>query len=377
MKLIPWRILIGLVLITSLSQCSNDQLADKPIENKSPRAIKVNQTSNKVPEYETVIAELVDEDQKITISGRLQSIEKVQIASEVPGRALKTNKILNEGVRYQKGETLVKIDKEQQILNLKAQKSQFQSALVRIMSQIQLDYPEDHLKWDAYLQSFDPSIDLPELPEVNNDQLKYFLAANNIFATYYNIKSAEIMLPKYTIKAPFQGVVIQGNVGLGTIVNPGVPLATYSRTDVYELKAAVSSADIYQLKPGQKLKLYHRNTGKKWTGTVHRLGSTIDPTTQSIPVFIRVSGSGLREGMFLETQIGSVSTEGVVILPLSALTRSNQVLMINDSTVISKPVERVHFEQDKVWVKGLAGGEKIITESIEVPIVGTKAAAKS
>ena len=371
-----WRLFVGFLILISLVKCASEQDENQIIET-GPKAIPVNQVPSKVPQYETVLAQVEDIPQSLKISGRLQFLEKLQIASEVPGKALKTPKLLNEGIRYQKGEALVQIDNRQQILNLKAQKSQFQSALVRIMSQIELDYPEAHPAWDGYLKAFDLGEPLKDLPEVSEDQLKFFLSANGVFSTFYTIKSAEIQLPKYLIKAPFSGVITQGSISPGAIINPGIPLATYSRTDVFELKAAVSSSNVSQLRPGQKLKLIHQNTGQSWMGKVHRLGGTIDAGTQAIPVFIRVSGKGLREGMFLETSLNGENQSGVVVLPLTALNRTNEIHQILDSTVVLKKVEPVHYEQDQVWVKGLDGGEVIITETIDEPIVGTKGSTKS
>ncbi|MEM1216766.1 MAG: HlyD family secretion protein, partial [Bacteroidota bacterium] len=268
------------------------------------------------------------------------------------------------------------VDDQQYHLGLRAQRSQFHAALVRIMSQIKLDYPTAHTAWDEYLRSFKAEELLPELPVVNNDQLRFFLSANNVYATYYNIKSAEEMLPKYRIKAPFSGVVTQGNVSAGSVVAPGTPLAQFSRTDVYELKAAISSAQVDLLKAGQKIQLRHGGTDQEWTGTVNRIGQTIDPATQAVPVFIRLSGRGLRAGLFLEATLATNSFDDVVALPNAAINRNNQVHLIQDGTVRLQDIEPIHYADNKVWVKGLKNGQVVITESTIDPIVGTKAKAK-
>lgn len=364
-------------LVTLLSwQCSSDENTATTAQ-EGPKGVQVNQAPPRLKQFPTITAQPVDQARKLSITGRTQPLEVLQIVAEVQGKALKTPKLLNEGIRYKKGETMVNIEDDQFQLDLKAQKSQFLASLVRIMSQIQLDYPAAHPAWDQYLRDFDEHALLPDLPEVTDDQLRYFLSANNVFASFYSIKSAEERLPKYQVKAPFTGIVTQGNVSAGAVINPGVPLATYSRTDVYELKAAISSKDANRFKIGQKITLTHNNTGKRWTGTVNRFGGAMDQGTQSVPVFIRVSGSGLREGMFLEANLETDAYEQVVALPLVALNRNNQVHLIQDSTVQLQDVVPVHYEQNEVWVKGLQGGEQIIIEEIIHPIVGTKAISQS
>jgi len=368
------RLLLSLSMVLLLWNCASESSAETPTETAKASSQK---SKNEVPAYRTQEATPQDQSRVLSITGRTQPLEEVQVIAEVQGQALATDKLLNEGIRYRKGETLVRIDDAQYRLNLQAQKSQFQSALVRLLSQIKLDYPEAHPDWDAYVRDFNVEETLPELPPVDNDQLRFFLSANGVFASYYQIKSAEEQLPKYNIYAPFTGVITEGNLSPGAVVTPGQPLATYSRTDVYELKAAVSSADIDRLKGGQKIKLIHSNTGESWTGYVHRIGGAFDPSTQSVPVYIRVSGRGLREAMFLEATLEAEGYEQVVALPLDALNRKNQVHVIRDSTVVLQEVTPVHYETQQVWVQGLKGGEQIIVEDVLGPIAGSKAIPKS
>lgn len=360
---------LSFLLIHCGSESSNEKRAPA---TKDP----VNQPNTPTTSFKTIEVKPSSFERSINITGRIKPLETIQISAEVQGKALSTGKLLDEAVRYRKGELLVKIDDAQFSLNLQSQKSQFQAALVRIMPQIKLDYADSHKAWDEYLRKFDPSAVLAPLPEVKNEQLQFFLSANNIFSSYYSIKSAEETLLKYEIKAPFTGIITQGNVTPGTIINPNVPLATFSRTDLFEVKAAVSSTYIANLKQGQKLELTHRNTGEVYKGTIHRIGGAIDPSTQSVPVFIRVSGKHLREGMFLESSLDANTYDDIVALPLAALNRSNQVHVIQDSLVSLKDVKPLIYEQDQVWVEGLNEGEQVITEEIIEPIVGTRAISK-
>ena len=328
------------------------------------------------PSFQTQKVVLQSTDQLVSITGRTQSLESIQITSEVQGKVLTTGKILNEGVSYRKGETMVKIDSRTFSLNLKSQKSQFLASLVRLMPQIKLDYVDEHPAWDTYVNSFSVENALPDLPEVQNEQLRYFLSANNVFTSFYSIKSGEETLSKYRITAPFTGVVTQGNVSRGAVVNPGVPLASFSRTDVFEVKAAISSADIADMKIGQSISLTNKLTGDTYKGRVKRLGGSVDAGTQSIPVFIQVSGKGLKEGMFLEASLGSGKAEQVAEIPLIAMTRTNQVHVIQDSVVSLKEVVPLSFTENSVWVRGLADGEEVIIEEILEPITGIKAVSR-
>ncbi len=370
------RAAIFTVLAGGLWNCSEQPNKTSKADN-SHLSVAVNNTAEQWPKYQTLVANPADRTRQLSISGRLQPLEQQQVVPEVSGKALPTKKILNEGVRYRRGEPMVRVDDTRYKLDLASQKSQFQASLVRIMSQIKLDYADAHETWDQYLRSLDRAQLLPVLPEVTDDQLLFFLSANNVFAQYYAIKSAEELLPKYEIKAPFTGVVISGNLSAGAVVNGGVPVAVYSRSDVYELRAAVSTTDVNRFKANQRLELMHAATGETWEGVVHRLAGTVDPGSQSIPLFIRVSGRHLREGMFLEATLESDRYQQVVVLPLTALNRSNQVHCIIDSIVVLKEVVPVYYDKDSVWVTGLQQGDQVIIEELFRPIAGSKALART
>lgn len=364
--------LVGLLLSLAVWQCSSE---DNQQGTTADAASKP--AATKIPSFQTLTANPADQARRVTLTGRILPSERLQIVAEVQGKVLPSKKILNEGISYRKGDLMIHIEDDQYRLNLQAQKSQFQTLLVRNMSKIKLDFPEHYDTWVDYLKSFDPKQLLPELPEVEDEKLNFFLSANDFYSSYYNIKSAEELLPKYQIRAPFTGIITQGSLVPGSVINPGAPIATLSRTDLFELKAPVSSADIKRFKVGQQIKLVHNNTGQTWTGRVHRIGGTMDPSTQSAPVFIRLSGRDLREGMFLEATLETDAYEKVVVLPLSAMNRNNQVHVIQDSVVVLQQVNPLHFDQDQVWVGGLEGGEKIIVEPLTGPIVGIRAVPKS
>ncbi|MEL7423296.1 MAG: efflux RND transporter periplasmic adaptor subunit [Bacteroidota bacterium] len=371
----PLHLLALFVLAATCWQCTAEAKPDDASSTLEAGANKQAAAAT-LRTFATTQATPQDYQANIPITGRINALEQIPIIAEVQGQVEAGTKLLQEGVRYRKGETLVRIEDKQYRLGLQAQRSQFQSSLVRIMSQIQLDYPDAHGAWDEYLRNFKADQTLAALPEVTDDQLRYFLAAQGVFTTYYNIKSAEELLPKYRIKAPFNGIIAEGSISAGTVVSPGAQLARFSRTDIYEFKASLSASDIDKVRLGQQLQLRQPTNGKTYIGKVHRIGGTVDPGTQAVPVFVRVSGAGLRDGMFLETGMATEALSQVVAVPKDALTRDDQVHVIVDSTVILHKVQPVRYSEDVIWVTGLETGMEVITEQLTEPIVGLRALPK-
>ena len=159
----------------------------------------------------------------------------------------------------------------------------------------------------------------------------------------------------------------------GAVVQPGQQLARISRTDVYEMRASLPAGSAESLRPGQRIALTSRNLGRDYEGTVHRFAPDLDPATQSVTAFVRVSGKGLRNNLYLEGAIAGEGLEGVVVIPKEALNRDGTVYHIKDGVVAAHPVEVARIDADKAYLRGLPAGLTVITENMAAPIVGQRA----
>ncbi|MEL7162869.1 MAG: efflux RND transporter periplasmic adaptor subunit [Bacteroidota bacterium] len=187
------------------------------------------------------------------------------------------------------------------------------------------------------------------------------------------MKAQEATLDDYTVTAPFSGRLTMAAVDPGSYVAPGAPLAKISRTDVYEVRAALPANAVSLVKPGQKITLRARNLGRTYSGTVNRFGTAIDQATQTVTAFVRVSGPELRSGLYLEAELPGSALENVAVLPKEALARDNSVYVIDAGVVRSRPVEIALVEADKVYLRGLNDGDRVITETVQEAIIGSKA----
>ena len=245
--------------------------------------------------------------QKINLTGRVIPSQKIDIIPEVEGTMLATGRPFKEGVTYGKGEVLVRIDDAEARYTLIAQKSQFVKALIGIMSIIQLDYPGDFNKWNRFLKGIDVKKAIPDIPETINDQLRYYLSGQDIYNLYYGIKSQEERLKSYTIRAPFSGTLSLTTTDVGNLVRPGSNLGTFVKTDHYEVKASVPAIHINDLELGKRIHLWANNINKSVIARVARFGPGLDAETQSVPVYLTISDADLREGMYLEGELQTVS----------------------------------------------------------------------
>ncbi|MEO0734584.1 MAG: efflux RND transporter periplasmic adaptor subunit [Bacteroidota bacterium] len=360
------RLLSGLVLTLCLFACGE---APNPATDPAPAA----SAQEKTPNYPTTTVSLEDVERPLRITGRVVPLQESVISSQVPGKVLPTRKLLQEGKYYRKGEIMVRIDDEALRYRLQADRANLVTSLVRVLSDLSIDYPAEHPTWEAFTKTIQPEEVLPTLPSTENEQLRYFISAQGIPAQYYAIRAQEATLDDYVVTAPFSGKLTRASVEPGTVVQPGQQLATISRTDVYEVRAAVLAASVPQLKIGQRLQLTAANLGTTYTGTINRYGTAIDQATQTVTAFVRLSGEQLREGLYLEAELPGESLKAVAVLPKEALTRDGGVHLIEEGTVVLREVTPVLIEADKVYLRGLTDGDRVITAAINRPIVGTAA----
>ncbi|WP_273444042.1 efflux RND transporter periplasmic adaptor subunit [Neolewinella agarilytica] len=302
---------------------------------------------------------------KLDVQGRLEAYNKIALFTEVGGTVLETGKSFKKGVYFGKGETLLRIDDAEARLSLQAQKATLLNGIAMIMPDLKIDYPESFAAWESYLGQFDENAPIKPLPSAVNQREKLFIAGKNLYSQYYNIKSVEERLSKYTLRAPFSGVLTSTEIDRGAVVRPGQQLGEIMATGFYEMVATVSLSDLDFLKPGGSVELYSEDIDGKWTGKIRRISDQIDATTQTVNVFIGVSGKELREGMYLRGEADARTLENVVEIDRDLLIDEGEVYVVENDTLLSLvPVVVRKFNRETVIVSGLPEGAELLTSDV-------------
>lgn len=296
---------------------------------------------------------------EIRITGRVASVDRVDLFSEVQGVLLSGDRPFRTGNRFQKGDVLVRLDNTEAALELASLRSRFQSALSAMLPEIRLDYPDRFEIWATHVQEINPEQPLPQLPEITDRTERFFFSANDIFGQYFSIRSAESRLEKFTIRAPFNGELRMADAFPGTLISPGIKLGEFFG-DTHELESFVSVSDLEFIETGSRVTLQSPVLNEQLTGRISRIGSSIDPTTQAFPVFIEISSPKLRDGIYLEGRITGRILDDVTEIPRNLLTRENTVMVIEEGIATHRSVEPVYFNRETVLVRGLSSSDQVI-----------------
>ncbi len=349
----------GLAMFQYMSKQKKSTL-DGKINKKERRTVNTNSfTAQKIPNI-------------IEIDGRLRAQERVNITSRVQGIMLPSPRSIRVGKYFKKGDLLYSIDNKEASFNLKAQKSSLVTSITQMMPDIKFDYPQSFDKWQKYLTDFDINKPIKALPQADSDQEKYFINGRNLYNQYFQIKSQETILSEYKIYAPFSGVITAANIFPGSLISPGQILCSMINTNQYEIASPIRMEDLKYTKVGQKVTLKSDGLDQTWNGQIQRIGTQIDESTQNIPLYISVSGKGLKDGMFLKGEISGNLIENVFELPKSIFITPNSLYTVIDSTLQIKEVTSVKRKKDKVIVRGISPTDKIVVSSLAGLFPGQK-----
>jgi multidrug efflux pump subunit AcrA (membrane-fusion protein) len=306
----------------------------------------------------------------ITTNGSLVAKNKIELYSEVQGVLMSTKKEFKPGTSYKKGAVLIQMNSDEFYANFQAQKSNFYNDLTAIMPDIRLDFPEESSKWEAYLANFDLNKPIQELPAINSDKEKFFISGRGIFASYYNVKNLAVKLNKYTLRAPFDGILTETLVNPGSLIRSGQKLGEFIDPSVYEVSVSVKSEFKDLLQVGKEVTLYNLGKTESWIGKVIRINGKVDTNTQTIKAFIQVSANDLKEGQYVEVALQAKAEEGAYEVHRNLLVENSKLFVVKDSVLDIIEVQPIFENKNTVVVRGIENGTKIISKPVPGAHVG-------
>ena len=302
---------------------------------------------------------------QIPSNGVLEAYQRIKVTARVQGLMQTISPLFKSGQAYKKGQTLVQIESSEFRSNVISQRASLYNLITSVLPDLELDFPEAYEIWKAFLLQFDVEQTVPALPAME-ENVRLFISGRGIISSYYALQNLEKSLTFYSIKAPFDGVLVAANVTEGSLIRPGQELGDFIAPDHYELKVALPKSYVEKIAVGASVELKSIDTQKTYPGKVARINAKVTTQTQSVEVFIRVSNPELKEGMYMESQIGALEFENVFSIDRGLLDGDQQLYLIEKNQLQLKQVKVVHFTETDAIVSGLTDGQLLIAQ----PIIG-------
>lgn len=185
------------------------------------------------------------------------------------------------------------------------------------------------------------------------------------------LRAVEARLADRLIRAPFDSVVGLRQVSVGTLLTPGMPVATLHDDSVMKLDFTVPELRLAQLQPGQRVVAASRAfPDEQFEGQISVLDNEVDPVTRAIRVRALMPNPDglLRPGMLMSVLVEGEQRQALVIpegalLPLG---RQQFVMVVSEreGKTVAGRLEVTIGERSAGMVEvveGLSEGQLVIT----------------
>ena len=311
---------------------------------------------------------------EIERNGKLQSSNRISIISEIKGTKKKNrNKNFKEGENYKKGEIIIEINSDEFNSTVKQSRSELKNLIASVLPDIKIDYSENFDKWKRYFDNLTVENPISKMPDSSSEKENLFLVGRGIESAYYKVKNLEERLSKYKIKAPFDGILVKGNISDGAYIVPNQMLGEFIDPNNFEVSVNIPVNHIEKIKLNQSVSIIYNDNKNTITGNIKRINRKVDEMTQTIKIFIEFNNKNLFEGKFVEVKIPMGIIPNSQIISRSLLINDKYVFIANEDDKISKiNVTPLFYNKENVIVSGLNDGTRLITSNVSDVYEGMK-----
>ncbi len=306
-------------------------------------------------------------------SGRIQSLESMDLVPEVSAKALEVAFRLREGMQFSAGDTLLILDDAVARNSFRSASADLVNAIAGILPDLRADWSNQAGAWEKFLSEL--NLDhLPALPAVEGN-LQVFLARNKVFTLYYNASNLQIQLQKHVILAPFRGAVLKTMVTPGSFVRSGVTVAQLTRTEGLELSIPLPLDEVRHLRPGHAVVVYLENGKDSIRTQVGRIMPLVDAQTQTQQVFLRVQSDarkGVLAGAYASVRMRTEALPRAFALPRAAMPVEGMVHLVRGGLLQNVNVNIARRDAESLYItSGIEEGDTVLVQAVAEAVPGT------
>ncbi len=338
------------------------------------------------PKKQAVVVETIsmkpgNYQSSVQVMGTVMPDRQISIKSKVSGEVIFLSSRFVQGGVMKKGETLLKLDNSDYMIEV--QKAQ--SALDKVLSDLaiekgsQLIAKEELKLMNEASQSVVKATDLA----LRRPQLAQVKAA--IKSARADLEKARLSLSRTIVIVPFNALVLEKQVDLGSLVTVQGTLATLVDVDTYRVEAQVPPDRLAALRTGKDsgsvAQIYSQYSDQTWQGKLVRTTGRMSGKSRMAGVIILVSDPlGLKDKEnraplllddHVNVRIMGEILENVFSISRSILRDKNTVWMYNSGVLEIKEVRLAWKEDTKVYIRsGITLGDIVITSDLSAAVKG-------
>jgi len=218
-------------------------------------------------------------------------------------------------------------------------------------------------------------------------------AESTVAAAQATLDRARLDLERTVVRAPFNAILAQRNVDVGSKTAAGTPLATIVGTDSYRVRASVPVGELRWLRipgitgeEGSPVRVHCETAwgpGVTRDGKIERLMTELERQGRMAQLLVKVEDPldlkrhaeqrrPLVLGSYVRVEIDGSPLKNVARVPRAVVRNGQQVWIMTDANAldIRDITARWSGEEDVFVAEGLSDGEKLVVSDLATPVQG-------
>lgn len=326
--------------------------------------------------------------------GVVQAKHRSELNALVSGQVRQVSPEFKAGGRVSEGDILLSLDTSDYELALQEALGNLANAELALAEEKARS--EQALRdWNSRKGSIEGSDFTLRRPQLKASQ-------ENLKTAQARLKKARLDLERCQVRATFSGRIQSTFVEKGSVVNPGLLLASGYDTSAAEVRLAVPSAALQYLtvpesvsgptSEGSVVRFTNEllKPAQVWEGQVIRSEAAIDSATQQLYLVAEivdpfsqatinsVDRHPLALGQYLEASIVGKLLEDVITVPSSSIYQGRYIYVVEEGLLQRREVEIVWAAGEvSILGRGVNEGDELITTSVGQVSSGTPVRTKS
>lgn len=226
--------------------------------------------------------------------------------------------------------------------------------------------------------------------QIASDEAALSESQNQLDVAVADQKQLSAMSDYTRIVAPFNGVVTRRNVDNGALVQAGtnsntqaLPVVSVAETDLLRLILPVPESAVPMIRLGTTVTVHVSSLNRAFEGKVARFADSVSQETRTMHTEVDVPNTdkSIVEGMYAEVNLTLAKKDGVLAVPVQAVTRNGSdatVLVVNSQDRIEERNVQLGMEgaNEVEVISGLSPRERVVVGSRSEFRAGDKVAPK-
>jgi RND family efflux transporter MFP subunit len=368
------KIFLGLCIVGLGMAAAMYFLANKPKVSRQ-------KAQDKAVPVQVAIVHPTETRVEIEAMGTVVPSQEITLRSQVSGQVVHIAQEFTPGGRLNKGQTAVRIDPR----DYEIQVDKAQNALTQAQAALRLEQGKQEVarqELDMFQKGSELAVEETELA-LRRPQLEQ--AEAEVGRARADLDQADLNLIRTEIAAPFNALVLERNVNLGSQVNVQDSLATLAGTDAYWVQASVpvDSLRFLELSTGgsNQVQVLSQSGNGEWKGHVLRLTGEVDEATRMATVIISVPDPleqqekmpPLMLNEYVRVHIQGQTLAHVFALPRKAVRNEHKVWLVQEGKLDVRSVRIAWKDRQNAYIdQGLSPGDKVVLSSLATPVQGMR-----